>query len=120
VDLGIDLQAGVLSGVSPTNRDQRLLDGQDKTQTVVDLDKLSAGNSTNSLGQERFVHRNNLGDVYNGRFRKAGTPGRKTNVSRSISESNIRRDDSRNHCIDAAIVETVRRDDQQRPPEPGA
>src|SRR5713226_6144850 len=63
------------------------LNRQAKTKTIVNLSKQSRVKSSNSLCQERLIHRDDLRDIHYGWLCEPGSLPRKANVPRSVSQS---------------------------------
>ena len=93
------------------------LDRQDEAKPLVNFREHARIESSDSLCKKRLVHGDDLRNIYDGRFRKPGSLGRKANVSRSVGQAQVRCNDGRNNRADAAVIEAIGRNDQQRPSE---
>jgi len=91
------------------------LDRQDEAKPIINFGEQSRVESSDSFCKKRLVHSDDLRNIYDGRFRKPGSLGRKANVSRSVGQAQVRCNDGRDNCADAAVIEAICRNDQQRP-----
>lgn len=84
---------------------------------MVNFGEQSRVESSDSLCKKRLVDGDDLRNIYDGRFRKPDSLGRKANVSRSFGQAQVRCNDGCNNSADAAVIEAICRKDQQRPSE---
>lgn len=98
----------------------RVLDREDETKPIVNLGEQSKVDSADSLRKKRLVHGDDLRDIDYGRFRKPGSLERQANVSRRVGQTQVRGDDRCDYRADATLIEAIRRNDKQWPPESGA
>ena len=83
------------------------LDRQDEPKPIVNFGEQSRVESSDSFGEKRLAHGDDLRNICDGRFRKAGSLDREANVSRSVGQAQVRRNDGRNNRTDAAVIEAI-------------
>ena len=88
------------------------LNRKDKTKPVIYLGEQSRVESSDALSKKRLVHSDDLRDIDCGRFRKPGSLDRQANISRRVGQAQVRCDDRRDNRADAAVIETIRRNDK--------
>ena len=83
------------------------LDRQDEAKPIVNFGQQSRVESSDSLREKRLVDSDDLRDVCDGRFRKAGSLDWEANVSRGVGQAQVRCNDRRNNRTDAAVIEAI-------------
>ena len=74
---------------------------------MVNFGQKSRVESSDSLCEKRLVHGYDLRNICDGRLLKTRSLGRKSNVSWSVSQAQVRGNDRRNNRTDAAVIEAI-------------